>query len=264
VKFLPITFTCTKIVRPEGADMPPVLRQKPLYLQIADHYKELILTGQLQTGDLLPSVRQLMGEWGVNQNVAQRAVEHLHRAEKLVTTSTRGTFVSAPRAVLSPQMRHRLGTAPSEDVQVLAAELVDAPSYVVPILGLGGQLPTVIRREWVTTRPGEHEPYMLSVSWVAPQYRELVPELLHQVALPDHRGAAHLIAGRTGTEVLAGRTGFECRVAKADGRELVHLGLLPGDSVLAGVYTWRTAEDVLEYGEYVLGPSQVVELDMEP
>jgi DNA-binding transcriptional regulator YhcF (GntR family) len=244
--------------------MPPVQRQKPLYLQIADHYKSQILTGQLQTGDVLPSVRGMMGEWGVNQNVAQRAVEHLHRAEKLVTTSTRGTVVATPRAVLSPQMRSRLGTAPAEDVTVLAAGLVTAPPYIVPILGLDGREPQVIRREWVTRRAGGDGPFQLSVSWTSPEHGREVPELFHAAPLPDHRGAAHLIAGRTGKQIVTGRTGFESRAAKSDGRELVHLGLLPGDAVLAGVYTWRTAEETLEYGEYVLRQEQVVELDMEP
>ena len=252
--------------------MPQAERRFPIYLQIAGHYKREILEGRLREGDRLPSVREIHRRWTsapgaeqFGQNVVQRAVAHLRDAEHLVRTDGTGTYVAAQRAALGPQQRLRLSAAPlSEVTEVTAAELVPAPLYIVPILGLAGangERP-VIRRETVA-RLADGTPHMLSVSWTAPWYAPAVPELLVTAPLPDPRGAAHLIAARTGRQVDWGRQGMEARLARDDGRELVHLGLRPGAFVLAGVWTWVSGDEVLEYGEYVLPAGQVIESDME-
>jgi DNA-binding GntR family transcriptional regulator len=246
--------------------MPRAERHQPMWQQVADFYKREILEGRLRQGDRLPSIREIRDEWGVSQGIAQQAVAHLHLAEHLVRTDASGTYVDAPRAALGPQQRARLAEpAASEQVGVLSAGLVTAPAYVVPILGLhpNGKDPVVVRREQVTRR-ADGTPHMLSVTWTAPWWTTAVPELTQEAPLPDPKGAAHLIAARTGRQVEWGRTGFEARAAKDDGRELVHLGLAPGAFVLAGVYTWLTGDDTLEYTEYVLPPAQVIEFDMEP
>lgn len=245
--------------------MPRAQRVLPMWQQIARHYKELIITGQLRQGDRLPSVRQIREEWDVSQGVAQQAVAHLHLAERLVRTESTGVYVDAPRAALSPQQRLRLTAGPAgEEVTVTAAGLqVPAPDYIRPMFSLdeGGR---VIRREEVTRRDGA--PHMLAVTWCAPEAALPVPELLHAAPLPDPRGAAHLIAVRLGLEPgeLAGGIAFECRQAKDDGRELDALGLEPGAFVLAVVNSWRHGETLLAYTEFILPPGQVVEADIEP
>ena len=248
--------------------MPPVQRYQPAWKQIADHFKTEILEGRMATGDQLPTVRQVAGDWDVSQGTAQQAYAHLHLAERLVRTEPGGgTYVDAPRAALSPQQRFRLAEPPaSEVVTVTAAGIVPAPPYIQPMFGLPAT-GTVIRREEVTRR-ADGTPARLSVTWCHPRYAASVPELLEEAPLPDPKGAGHLIAERSASaERLSGLTGgiaFEARLAKNDGREDVHLGLYPGAFVLAGVNGWRHGDDLLEYTEFVLPPGQVVEADIEP
>lgn len=246
--------------------MPQAQRSKPLWQQVADHYKGQILRGELRQDDALPSIRAIRDEWGVSQATAQQAVMHLHLAERLVRTDPSGTYVDVPRAALGPQQRMTLAAAPSsEEVTVTSAGLVLAPEYIVPMLGLPARGATVIRREEIT-RLADGSPSRLSVTWVHPKYGQQVPELLEQEPLPDPRGAGHLIAARTGIDPaeLTGGIAFECRLAKDDERELPALGLEPGAYVLAVVNGWRAGEDLLEYTESVLPPGRVIEADIEP
>jgi DNA-binding GntR family transcriptional regulator len=245
--------------------MPQVERHKPLHLQIAEHYRSAITEGRegFRPDDRFPAIRTIAKEWGVAQNVAQRAVEQLTIVEHLLRTTPRGTFVAKPRAAISPQQRARLTAVPaSETVTVLSASLVPMPDYVAVLLG---RTPQVIRREQVTRR-ADGSPHMLSVTWCPPQFAEQVPELLEDRPLPDPRGAGPLIADRTGRRFaeMAGGAWFECRRVLDDGREAQALGLGPDAHVLAGVYSWRDAEVRVEYTEFILPAGQVVGFDLEP
>jgi DNA-binding GntR family transcriptional regulator len=248
--------------------VPQAQRSKPLWQQVADHYKGQILRGELRQGDALPSIRAIRDEWGVSQATAQQAVAHLHLAERLVRTNPAGTYVDAPRAALGPQQRMALSLAPSSEVVIVTfAGTVPAPEYIVPMFGLQDGPPDhpVIRREEVT-RQADGSPARLSVTWVNPRYHSRAPELLEMAPLPDPGGAGHLIAKRFGIPAgeLTGGIAFECRQAKDDGRELPALGLAPGSYVLAVVNGWRRGGDLLEYTESVLPPNRVIEADIEP
>jgi GntR family transcriptional regulator len=49
----------------------------PIYLQLADLVVRRILDGTYQEGDMMPSVRQLASEYGVNPLTASKAVQEL-------------------------------------------------------------------------------------------------------------------------------------------------------------------------------------------
>ncbi|MCP8968549.1 GntR family transcriptional regulator [Ectobacillus ponti] len=51
----------------------------PIYIQIMDFIKKQIITGQLQQGEKLPSVRDLAAELQTNPNTVQRALQELER-----------------------------------------------------------------------------------------------------------------------------------------------------------------------------------------
>lgn len=246
--------------------MPEIERHEPQHLQIASYYKQQIITGDLPSKSQLPSVRTIASDWNVSHGIAQRAVDHL-KTEGLVHTSAKGTFVNGNRAKLGPQQRMRVPEFPmAERVEIRAAELTEAPPYIVPILGLepaADGVTRVIRREWVTYEDGS-VPFMLSASWCAPEAAMTVPELLRLSSLLDAGDAAKLIASRTGREVTWGRSGREARQIKDDGREGPLLRLPKTARVLAEVYTWAAGDDVLEYGEYILIEGRVIESDMEP
>ena len=67
---------------------------KPIYLQIADGISEKIMSGELNEGDRILSVRELGGELGVNPNTAMRSYEKLTADGVIYNQRGIGYFVS--------------------------------------------------------------------------------------------------------------------------------------------------------------------------
>ena len=57
---------------------------RPIYEQIKDNYRKLILSGAMAPGEKLPSVRELASQLAINPNTIQRAYREL-RARDLST-----------------------------------------------------------------------------------------------------------------------------------------------------------------------------------
>ena len=68
--------------------------RKSIYEQVMDQLKEQIMTGQMATGEKLPSVRKLSKSITVNPNTVQKAYRDLERQGYVYTTSGVGTFVA--------------------------------------------------------------------------------------------------------------------------------------------------------------------------
>ena len=68
--------------------------RKSIYEQVMDQLKEQIMTGQMATGEKLPSVRELSKFITVNPNTVQKAYRELERQGYVYTTSGVGTFVA--------------------------------------------------------------------------------------------------------------------------------------------------------------------------
>ena len=68
---------------------------KPIYEQITSQIKAMIISGELQTGDPIPSMRSLAKSIHVSVITVQRAYEDLQRDGFIETTVGRGSFVSA-------------------------------------------------------------------------------------------------------------------------------------------------------------------------
>ena len=66
---------------------------RPIYTQIIDGFKEQISTGVLQSGEKLPSVRELAGELAINPNTIQRAYRSLEVEGWIATVPGKGCFV---------------------------------------------------------------------------------------------------------------------------------------------------------------------------
>lgn len=69
--------------------------QKPIYEQITSQVKTLIMSGELKTGDPIPSMRSLAKSLHISVITVQRAYEDLQRDGFIETTVGRGSFVSA-------------------------------------------------------------------------------------------------------------------------------------------------------------------------
>ena len=68
---------------------------KPIYEQITSQIKAMIMGGELQTGDPIPSMRALAKLVHVSVITVQKAYEDLQRDGFIETTVGRGSFVSA-------------------------------------------------------------------------------------------------------------------------------------------------------------------------
>jgi len=67
---------------------------QPIYAQITGQIKEKILSGALQEGDALPSIRLLAKELRISVITTKRAYEELERDGFITTLPGRGSFVA--------------------------------------------------------------------------------------------------------------------------------------------------------------------------
>jgi GntR family transcriptional regulator len=74
----------------------------PIYAQIEQGLRAAIATGRLQTGDQLPTVRQLAVDLRVNANTVARVYVELERAGVLETRRGVGSFVAVGRTEARP------------------------------------------------------------------------------------------------------------------------------------------------------------------
>ena len=76
---------------------------RPIYSQILDGFREQILTGVLQPGDRMPSIRELATQLTINPNTIQRAYRELETGGWIASVPGKGSFVCIP-----PGMSDRL------------------------------------------------------------------------------------------------------------------------------------------------------------
>lgn len=67
---------------------------RPIYEQVRDGLRKLMVTGVLAPGDKLPSVRALAVDLAINPNTIQRAYAQLEAEGYIVSVSGKGTFVA--------------------------------------------------------------------------------------------------------------------------------------------------------------------------
>ena len=67
---------------------------RPIYEQVRDGLRRLMVTGVLAPGDKLPSVRALAVDLAINPNTIQRAYAQLEAEGYIVSVSGKGTFVA--------------------------------------------------------------------------------------------------------------------------------------------------------------------------
>lgn len=71
-----------------------VMSRVPVYEQIINQVEEQILTGLLNSGDKMPSVRSLSVSLSINHNTIQKAYTELDRKKLIVTVPGKGSFIS--------------------------------------------------------------------------------------------------------------------------------------------------------------------------
>lgn len=66
------------------------------YVQVADHLESRIRTGDLAPGARLPGERDLAAEYMVALGTIRKAVKVLRERSLVVTTPSKGTFITVP------------------------------------------------------------------------------------------------------------------------------------------------------------------------
>ncbi len=72
---------------------------RPIYEQVRDGLRRLIITGAIPPGDKLPSVRAMAGQLAINPNTIQRAYESLEQEGYAYSVPGKGSFAALPRDV---------------------------------------------------------------------------------------------------------------------------------------------------------------------
>lgn len=95
----------------------------PFYRQIVEQVKFAVARGSLETGDRLPTVRQLAVDLAINPNTVVRAYRQLEIEGVLETQQGSGTFVGRARPAIDGHERRRMLD------QILTDLLARAASY---------------------------------------------------------------------------------------------------------------------------------------
>lgn len=90
---------------------------KPIYEQITTQIKALVMSGNLQNGDPIPSMRALAKELHISVITVQKAYEDLQRDGFIETTVGKGSFISANSREFYQEERQR---AAEEHLQAAA------------------------------------------------------------------------------------------------------------------------------------------------
>ena len=99
---------------------------RPIYEQVKDGLRRLMVTGVIQEGEKLPSVRTMAGALAINPNTIQRAYEALEAEGYVYSVPGKGSF-AAPNTGVDEGRRDAL----LNTFDQTAAELL--------FLGVGGQ-----------------------------------------------------------------------------------------------------------------------------
>ncbi|MCI8893814.1 MAG: GntR family transcriptional regulator [Lachnospiraceae bacterium] len=73
---------------------------RPIFLQIIEKIQLDIVSGVYQSGDKLPSVRELAQEASVNPNTMQKALSELERTGLVYSQRTSGRFITEDNAMI--------------------------------------------------------------------------------------------------------------------------------------------------------------------
>lgn len=105
----------------------------PIYQQLVDKFKQLIINHILEPDEKLPSVRQLAEEITVNPNTIQKAYRQLEQENFIYSVKGRGSFVQA--------LESHVASEKVEEIKASIVQLVKEATF------LGVKQSTII--EWV-------------------------------------------------------------------------------------------------------------------
>lgn len=99
---------------------------KPIYGQVKDGFRKLILSGALATGEKLPSIRELSAELAINPNTIQRAYRELETEGFIHSVAGKGSFAAALSEVSAARRETLLRTFDETAAELLGLGLTAA------------------------------------------------------------------------------------------------------------------------------------------
>ena len=93
---------------------------RPIYLQIKDGLRKLILTGAIAQDEKLPSVRSLAMDLAINPNTIQRAYAELESEGVIYSVAGKGSFAAPQKEATEMRKEELFG-----ELLALASELRD-------------------------------------------------------------------------------------------------------------------------------------------
>jgi molybdate-binding protein/DNA-binding transcriptional regulator YhcF (GntR family) len=183
------------------------MEESHLYQQIVNAIRQQILSGRLQPGDRLPSIRETTAEWSCTPGTVQRAYHELAMQELVVSRPGQGTHVVHQL----PRQR--------DDTPLRRAALVHrAQAFLLEVLTAGyttGEVESALRLaldQWrvIAEQPspaiqgklrfvGSHD---LALAWIAAHFSEIAPHYSLELQFTGSLGG--LIALAEGKADLAG------------------------------------------------------------
>lgn len=78
---------------------------RPIYEQVRDNFRALIISGALPPDYKMPSVRELAAKLAINPNTIQRAYRELESEGYIVSVPGKGSFVSLNEAAMKRHIK---------------------------------------------------------------------------------------------------------------------------------------------------------------
>lgn len=94
---------------------------RPIYEQICAQIKELIASGKISSGEMLPSIRALAKDLRISVITTKRAYEELEREGYLVSIPGKGSFVAEKNVELMREENLKKIEGYMEEIARLAA-----------------------------------------------------------------------------------------------------------------------------------------------
>lgn len=239
------------------------------YAKIAAHYTELIESGQLPPGSLLPSIKNLAEEWSVSTATAEKALRKLRNEGLVRGIHGIGTEVlDRPSSMSSGSQRQdrgrRTGSSwgSGERSDSHQAAVVPAPPEVAQALGVAPQSDVIRRCRVYRDR---HGIVAHSTSWIPAQYGRLIPQLANSERLTGGT-SLQLISEATGLPISHRIDSASARLLTAEDAQLLELDSEnpPAEPVVVMTAKFIDSEgNVVEYGVDLGGPGRTWRTESE-
>ncbi|MHA6253286.1 GntR family transcriptional regulator [Oceanobacillus sp. CAU 1775] len=76
-------------------------KRDPVYIQVVQHFKEKIISGEYAAGEEIPTRRELASLLKINPNTAQRAYKEMEEANLIITEGNNPSRITKDEKVLN-------------------------------------------------------------------------------------------------------------------------------------------------------------------